>query len=633
MYSKVKTVTINCFCNYVLLATKAPVKKVKVSFFGRHINESKPMQKADIHSPVKHTTSVVQKISEDKGKTNVTSKREKSENVGASSTVASNVTLPTSLAKDTKQRSRTNESLKSVNKEMHNKVETDTERNQSDTPTGVIQKDTQHVNKTNTQKEQNNFTEKSKGDPITSSSENSPETKLQGADIKVQGVKKQTPVELNKPAIKQSSASNKVASNKNVKDQNTKNSSMLTRNGSQDKEINKTGSGVLETLKINFLKKNRTLLSDQNNSLSHVIGPGTQNNTMLPTLHNKSNSKTNSQEKAVSSKSASAVRSDKKETSTNKEPDAQRDKQTSRSGLNENTRTQTTTSDALHNRTQTTNSAKPKKIIIKLNGQQGASKENKTNVTVNDKSVLKAINSHQVNEDTRINSQQGNVAAKIKTQTRTDAKSPQLKTESKVDNSNEQKRNSSSINVERREDRSGSLTYTSLLRDQKHLDLLKNVKGNKNKSDTALDSSKVNETNAKANVHIKNIKKKDVSISERDYNDSINGEQATLGSELVKKAPDKNTGHSVVQLKNRAHKKQNAKGLGNSVDDISGTTKKETRESVATVTRDASQQKIVATSQKLERLNNSQGTTQKVKEEKTKKNRAGSHDEMQKGML
>lgn len=606
-------------CKYSISAIKEPEEKVKVSFLKRNMNESKPKLKSETHNLMKNTMSIIQKTSEEKENKNFTSIRDKSE---TRSTLVPKITLPVSLTNGEEKRSSTNNTLVIINKENHKNVDADTERSKSDPRKGEIQKEKQHIKIIDVKERENNSSKKSSGDSLRRDDESRPEIKLRGEDNSARGGGEKRPVELVKPAVKQLSAINK-ATNDDQRDQNNTKSFFPKRKVSQNKvntsrsemeRVKKSGkSTALETMRINFLKRNRTSLSDPKTTLSYVIGSETRGNNVLPALlntsntplHNKSISRNDS---STLHKSTSAVESNYRETyptgkrilnveknQTNKEPYAQRDKKSSRKGLTGNNTT--TTSDVLHKRTKKPPSAKSENIVIKLNGKKGASKVNKANDTVHEN--FKAMDTHEVKEGIDINYMQRNVTAKMKTDAIKETSPAQFS-----DNS--------------------VLTHQKRLTSSR-----KNVKESKITSEAALNTLRANKTVTKENTL---TKRKNVLNSERGFSNSQNGgitynKEATRGD--VQKARYKNPMRIVVQIENRTQTKKNEKGK--LVDDISFPLKKEPQKGAAiSVARGESQQKIIVTSPK---LGSSKGAIRKVTEEKAKQDPLDSKNETRKGML
>lgn len=606
-------------CKYSISAIKEPEEKVKVSFLKRNMNESKPKLKSETHNLMKNTMSVIQKTSEEKENKNFTSIRDKSE---TRSTLVPKITLPVSLTNGEEKRSSTNNTLVIINKENHKNVDADTERSKSDPRKGEIQKEKQHNKIIDVKERENNSSKKSSGGSLRRDDESRPEIKLRGEDNSARGGGGKRPVELVKPAVKQLSAINK-ATNDDQRDKNNTDSFFPKRKVSQNEvntsrsemeRVKKSGkSTALETMRINFLKRNRTSLSDPKTALSYVIGSETRGNTVLPALlntsntplHNKSISRNDS---STLHKPTSAVESNYRETyptgkrirnieknQTNKEPYTQRDKKSSRIGLTGNNTT--TTSDVLHKRTKKPPSAKSEKIVIKLNGKKGASKVNKANDTVHEN--FKAMDTHEVKEGIDINYMQRNVTAKMKTDAIKETSPAQFS-----DNS--------------------VLTHQKRLTSSR-----KNVKESKITSEAALNTLQANKTVTKENTL---TKRKNVSNSERGFSNSQNGgitynKEATRGD--VQKARYRNPMRIVVQIENRTQTKKNEKGK--LVDDISFPLKKEPQKGAAiSVARGESQQKIIVTSQK---LGSSKGAIRKVTEEKAKQDLLDSKNETRKGML
>ncbi|XP_022784961.1 uncharacterized protein LOC111325423 [Stylophora pistillata] len=621
-------------------------EKVKVSFLKRNMNESKPKLKPETDNSVENTTFVIQKTLEDKENSNVTSIREKSQ---TRSTSVPKITLPVSLSKGKEQRSSTNKTLVTINK--------DTERSKSDARKVETQKGKQHLKKIEVREGENNSSEKSSGPSLGRGNKSRSVVKLRGTDNSTQSGRKQLRLEGEKPAVEhaQSSAITK-ATNDNVRDQNDSNSFFPQRKVSQNEvnaslsekeRVKKTGKAkMLETMRISFFNRNKTSLSDPKTTLSNVIGPETRGNTALPAklntsntpLHQKSNSKTDSLEESTLRKSTSALKEEHKETyptgkkiltgernQTNEEPDLQRDKNSSRKGPTGNNRT--TISDALRKRTKTPQSAKSENIVIKMNRKEGASGVYKANDTVNQNVNVKATETHKVNKGTDIYSMQQNVVANLKTRQINETNPVELTSKGTDDNSVRQQVKSSTINVERKEERSGSLTSTNFLTDQKRLDSSKKkFEESKVTSEAALTASTKKQTFDKEKIF---INRANVTNSERDHlsnsqNDGIaKYKKATPGD--VQRTLDNNS-RIIVKIKNKKQMKQNSQGK--LVDSISSALKKETQRGAATsVSADESQQKIIVT---LQKLGNSKGTIRNVKEEKTKQDSVGNHSETQK---
>lgn len=606
----------------------------KVTLFSRNANDSKPIQKSEIQRQPKRVSeqsndsSVVQETSMNKQKMNITSKSENSsKTVASSSMVLPNVKTATTLVKDSERAPRTNYSLESTDNTKAPNVSVGDvgkglEENVSHIDTEVTQKVAHQIAENDVEHKQSNVTEKSMLVKTENSSVRNGDTKSQSDVTQVQETRKQN-------------------SSINIKGQRNENSSTPSKSVSQgnvtisrrpNKAANKTGkTRVLETLKINFLKKNRTSHHNKS-SVSQVNALETRRNAELPALHNESNSKTDSAgEVTVSSKSTPTGGSDLKGTSVldkkisnlnksdgitnsaNRLPSAQKDNELSSNKRNdESTRTPATTS------------AKSDKIVVNLNRRQDTSKENKTNISVNDTSTVKGTNGQEVST----------LATKMQTRTVLNVNSAQLKSKNMDDHNKEQKMNTSFTNVRSKEDGSKiSLTSTNVQSSQ-HLESLKHDPVQTSNTTTAtLDSSKENETIAKANVR---FTKSDTSLSERDSKSLQNGgtkdgKLAHVGSELTHKALNVNLTQSVDKMKDKVETKQTDRGSGNSrtsADDSNEHYKKNAQENMDILTRNKSHKRIEETSQNMERLNHSLQATSKVEEERTKQR----HKDQQKGM-
>ena len=444
---------------------------------------------------------------------------------------------------------------------------------------------------------------------------------------------KQIPGEHAKQNTEQFSENDKNSSS-NTESRNNSISSTLVNNFTHKRVSNKTNEAsnktgktrVLETLKVNFLKRNENSHWDQNNA-SNSLGNAleTQRNVKLD---NETNSKADSGEVGASSKSTPAVGSDKKKTSlldkrnsnvqkpevvtdgTNSQQIPKSDKEMpSNQGIDHNTRTRTTTS------------AKSEKIVVNLSGKEEKSKTNKTTTSVSDR---------KVDNDTQQKYQNGKTPESTQlAKTDVDANSISLEIKSSVPQSNEQKVNSSSIY--KRTGSTTSPTTSNVQHDQKDLKQLQNglVETSKN---TTLDSSKANKTVPKENTQ---VTKKDIIPSEKDSESSQNpnassdsDKRSHIENVRTRNALDEISKQSVDKIMYTVNTKQDVDGLGNSRNDLPKKTRLENVKVLSTNT--------------VERMNHSQGARsngkriKKVKEDveflNLQRHPAAGHDHFKKGM-
>ena len=453
---------------------------------------------------------------------------------------------------------------------------------------------------------------------------------------------KQIPGEHAKQNTEQFSENDKNSSS-NTKSRNNSISSTLVNNFTHkrvsdktNEASNKTGkTRVLETLKVNFLKRNENSHWDQNNA-SNSLGNAleTQRNVKLD---NETNSKADSGEVGASTESTPAVGSDKKKTSlldkrnsnvqkpevvtdgTNSQQIPKNDKEMpSNKGIDHNTTT----------RTRTTTSAKSEKIVVNLSGKEEKSKKNKTNITTTSRNDV-----DKVDKDIQQKDQNGETPERTQlAKTDLDAHSLSFEIKSSVVQSNGQKVNSSSINtIHKRAGSTSSLTATNVQHDQKHLEQLQNglVETPKN---TTLDSSKANKTVPKKNMQ---VTKKEIIPSEKDSESSQNSNASSEGDKRsyienvrTRNALDEISKQSVDKIMYTVNSKQDVDGLGNSRKDLPKKTRLENVKVLSTNT--------------VERMNHTKGARsngkriKKVKEDveflNLQRHPAAGHDHFKKGM-
>ena len=453
---------------------------------------------------------------------------------------------------------------------------------------------------------------------------------------------KQIPGEHAKQNTEQFSENDKNSSS-NTKSRNNSISSSLVNNFTHkrvsdktNEASNKTGkTRVLETLKVNFLKRNENSHWDQNNA-SNSLGNAleTQRNVKLD---NETNSKADSGEVGASTESTPAVGSDKKRTSVLdkrnsnvQKPEVVTDGTNSRQ-IPKNDKEMPSSKGIDHNtitRTRSTISAKSEKIVVNLSGKEEKSKKNKTNITTTSRNDV-----DKVDKDIQQKDQNGETPERTQlAKTDLDAHSLSFEIKSSVVQSNEQKVNSSSINtIHKRAGSTSSLTATNVQHDQKHLEQLQNglVETSKN---TTLDSSKANKTVPKENTQ---VTKKDIIPSEKDSESSQNpnassdsDKRSQIENVRTRNALDEISKQSVDKVMYTVNTKQDVDGLGNSRNDLPKKTRLENVKVLSTNT--------------VERMNHSQGARsngkriKKVKEDveflNLQRHPAAGHDHFKKGM-
>ena len=643
-YSKLKHI----FYYYLLLLSllfseeRESVEKVKVSFFSGKVNDSKVIQQPSIQRQPKRVSgqrsnsTMAQETLADSAKKNVTDKTKKtSRAVDTSSMVVSNVKSTNSSTKRSEHIRNNNSSLldssNNKKKDLKNsvgdagKIE---KTNLSHTEHVVTQHAVGNDDKRNKTEDQTN------GDHIPNYNVSNGDTQSQRIVTHIQEKKnKQILVEHVKQNTEQFNRNDKN-SRTNTESRNNASSSTLVNNVSQDMVSgrsnvtdNKTGkSRVLETLKINFLRKNRTSHWDRNStSNSQENALETQRKVKLD---HESDSKADSGKVGALSKSTPVGGSDKKRASelvknnsaNLQKPDVVSNGANSHQtpqGDNEMSNAKVTGHDT-STRTRTTTSAKSEKIIVNLSGKEKKSRQNKTRITTT------SVNHKEVDKDTQQEEQKGKTPEKTQL-TKTD-----LEAKTTVVHSKEQKVNASTTNtIHKRAGSTSSLAATNAQHDQKHLKPLQNgpVESWKN---SALDSSKANKTIPKENTQ---VTKKDIIPSESESSQNHNAgskgdERSHIESERTQNAVDKISKQPVDEMMDKVNTKQPVKGLGNSKNDPA---KKKRLENM----------KILSTNT-LERLNHSQGATRngvgfkKVKEDvefpSLQKHPPAGHDDLKKGM-
>ena len=609
------------------------VEKVKVSFFRGKVNDSKVLQQPSIQKQPNHVSgqgknsSLAQETLAGSAKQNPADKNEKrSRAIDANSMIMSKVKSTNSSTDSSEHIPDTKGNLKSSdNKKKDGKIYL----------SHIEHEVTEHASGSDDKIKE--MKEKTNGDQIPNYNVSNGVTQsYSGVTHDVQEKEnKQIPGEHAKQNTEQFSENDKNSSS-NIKSRNNSISSSLVNNFTHkrvsyktNEASNKTGkTRVLETLKVNFLKRNENSHWDQNNA-SNSLGNAleTQRNVKLD---NETNSKADSGEVGASSKSTPAVGSDKKRTSvldkrnsnvqkpevvtdgTNSQQIPKNDKEMpSNKGIDHNTST----------RTRSTTSAKSEKIVVNLSGKEEKSKKNKTTTSVSDR---------KVDKDTQQKYQNGKTPESTQlAKTDVNANSISLEIKSSVAQSNEQKVNSSSIH-----ERTGSTTSpttSNVQHDQKDLKQLQNglVETSKN---TTLDSSKANKAVPKENTQ---VTKKDIIPSEKDSESSQDHNASSKGDKRwhienvrTRNALDEISKQSVDKIKDKVNSKQDVDSLGNSRNDLPKKTRLENVTVLSTST--------------VERMNHSQGATsngkriKKVKEDveflNFQRHPAAGHDHFKKGM-
>lgn len=627
------------------------------------MSDSKEIQQSSIQRQPKrlseqgNDTLLAQETSAVNGKKDITDKNKKtSKAVDTSSMVASNVKFTNSSTKTNERIPKTNGGLESRDnkkkafKNSIGDVGRNEERNVSDTEPEV----TQHVDENNDEREKNNAIKKLNGDQIANYSVSNSVTQSQSGVMHVQEeTNKQIPAEHAKQTTRQFNENDKNSST-NIEGRNNERSSAMhmINNVTQEKVSertddagNKTGkTRVLETLKINFLKKNRTSHLDRNNtSNSQVNALETQRNVKLDS---ESNSKADSEKVGASSKLSPAGGSDKtrasvldkKDSNLNKSDVASNGANSQHTAKGDKEMSNTKGTDTSTG-TRTTTSTKSEKIIVNLSRKEEKSKRNKTSIT-------KSVNHQEVDKDTHQKNQNGKTLDTFPkntqmAKTNIDANSIPLKIKSTVVHSKEQKINSSSANISHKR-------AINVQHDQNPLKPLSNglVETLKN---GALNSSKANETIPKVNTQ---VTKKDVIPSDIDSESSQNhnggskgDERRRIESERMRNALDKISKQSVDKMTDKANTKQTDRGSVNSKKSVgvsNDLSKKKRLENMGILTTNTSHERITEASQKLEGANHFQRAATNGEEVKNvredaeylnlQKHPNAGHDDVKKGM-
>ena len=583
-------------------------------------------------------------------KQNITNKKEKSSRaVDTRSMVVSNIKNKNSTTKRSEHIPDTNSSLDSRDNEkkaLKNYVG-DVGKIEETTLSHTEHEVTQHTGDNNSKRNQTEVN--TNGDQIPNYNVSNSVTQSQsGVAHVLEETNKQVPVGHSKQSTEQFIENDKN-SRTNTESRNNETSSTSVNNVTQEMVSkrsnvagNKTGkTRMLETLKINFLRKNRTSHWNQNTtSSSEENALETQRNVKLD---NETNSKADSDKVVASSKSSPAGGNDKKRASVldkknsnlhkldvvsngaNSQETIKGDKEMSNAkGTDHGTST----------RVRTTTSTKAEKIIVNLTGKEEKSKQNKTSITTtseNHKEVDKDTPQQNLNGKTLKSTFPKNTQIAKKD---LDASSILKKIESSIVYSKEQKMNTSSSNIfhKRTGPTTSSVTATNVQEERKHLKQLQNDPGETLKNAGALDSSKANKTIPKENTQ---VTKKDIIPSDIDSESSQNhnagsegDERSDIESERMRNALDEISKQPVDKMMDKVNTKQPVKGLSNSRNDLPN---KKRLENV----------KILPTNT-LERLNHSQGATingegfKKGKEDaefhNLKKHPVDDHDNLKKGM-
>ena len=619
---------------FLFSAAKDPVEKFKVSFFGKNVNDSKDIPKSAIQRQPSHVSGtgngslVSKKTLAGKGKNTITDKGEKTTRaVDTNSTAALKVKPTTSSAKESEHilniNNRTLESRE--NKENAPTIPMgDTgnsiQRNVSHNFTEMTHKVTQHLNYNNIEEEKNNDTEKLNRDQRIRASVSSSVTKSQTEVTHAQEEKlKQTPAEHRNRATEQFDQSKKVLSI-NTEDQDKESSVTPIKNDTQEnakipegtnEAINKTGNTrMLETLKINFLKKNRTSNLDQNNlSATQISDLKMPRNVELPASQTDLNSKTDSGKVIVLSKSSPASGSDKtgsnvldKNISTVNKSDGIRKRTDNQHGAQDGKGLSTNKGIDKDTRTRATTLAKSEKITVNLNSKQETSKENKRNTSVN---VAASMSDQEANGDDKQKTSQREETSTFSLQNKTQTAETdsvvnfaQVKVKSITVQNKERKMNTSSTNISSKGDGSkDSQISTDVEHDQNQLETIKQSSNESSNTESSTeDSFKRNKTVAKVNTH---VTKSDGASSEIESKSTQSDDDGSKGN------VDKNVTQPVEKKANDIDTKK--------------VEKKKSQESVETVlTTNTSHARIAELSQKLESTNHSQGATSDVKEKRVK---------------
>ncbi|XP_020603816.1 uncharacterized protein LOC110042789 [Orbicella faveolata] len=307
---------------------RAPVEKVKVSFFSGKANDSKVIQQTSIQRNPKrvpgqsNNSSLAQETLAGSAKQNITNKKEKSSRaVDTRSMVVSNIKNKNSTTKRSEHIPDTNSSLDSRDNEkkaLKNYVG-DVGKIEETTLSHTEHEVTQHTGDNNSKRNQTEVN--TNGDQIPNYNVSNSVTQSQsGVAHVLEETNKQVPVGHSKQSTEQFIENDKN-SRTNTESRNNETSSTSVNNVTQEMVSkrsnvagNKTGkTRMLETLKINFLRKNRTSHWNQNTtSSSEENALETQRNVKLD---NETNSKADSDKVVASSKSSPAGGNDKKRAS------------------------------------------------------------------------------------------------------------------------------------------------------------------------------------------------------------------------------------------------------------------------------------------------------------------------------
>ena len=513
---------------------------------------------------------------------------------------------------------------------------------------------TQYAGENNS--ERNQTVENSNGDQIPNYNVPSNSVKQSQSEVThVQKVaNKQIPVEHAKQSAEQFIGNDKN-SRTNVESRNNESKSTLVNNVTREIVSersnvagNKTGkTRVLETLKINFLRKNRTSHWNQNNTSNSKENNALETQRTVK-LDNETNFKADSEKVEASSKSSPAGGSDKirvsvvdKNNSNLHKPDVATNGANSlqtTKGDKEISNTKGTVHDT-SSRVRATTSTKAEKIIVNLSGQEEKSKQNKTSITTTSE------NHKEVDNDT----QQINLNGKIlkstfskntqMARTDLDASSTRKKIESSVVHTKEQKMNTSSSNIihKRAGSTTSSLTAINVQEDRKKLKELQTGPGETSKSG-ALDSSKENKTIPEVNIQ---VTKKDVTPSDID-SESLQNNKA--GSEEDKRLHIKSerTRNALDEFSKQPLDKTMDKANTKATYRVSDNSRKSVRVSDHLPKEKKMENMNISTTNTLEHSNNSQGATNNGKGFKKfqkdvellnlQKHPLSDHDDLKKGM-
>lgn len=496
---------------------------------------------------------------------------------------------------------------------------------------------TQYAGESNS--ERNQTVENTNRDQIPNYNVSNSVTQLQSEVTHVQKVaNKQIPVEHAKQSAEQFIGNDKN-SRTNVESRNNESKSTLVNNVTREIVSNvagnKTGkTRVLETLKINFLRKNRTSHWNQNSTSNSKENNALETQRTVK-LDNETNFKADSEKVEASSKSSPAGGSDKirvsvvdKNNSNLHKPDV------ATNGANSLQTTKgdkeiSTTKGTVHNtssRVRATTSRKAEKIIVNLSGQEEKSKENKTSITT-------TIENHkEVDKDTQqinLNGKTLNSTFLKNTQmarTDLDDSSTRKKIESSVVHTKEQKMNTSSSNIihKRAGSTTSSLTAINVQEDRKKLKQLQTGPGETSKSG-ALDSSKPNKTIPEVNIQ---LTKKDIIPS------NIGDKRSHIESERTRNALNEFS----KQPENKMMDKANTKATYR----LSDNSRKSVRVSNQLPKEKRMENMNISSTNTLEHWNNSQGATSNGKGFKKfqkdvellnlQKHPLSDHDDLRKGM-